>query len=164
MTVVVDDEQQMDAGYMAIHESSASGGPGPVIGNSAYLPAGAHDQGLKVTVDRPLKDGETVWAMLHTENNGNQTYDGASIDLPTVSTKCGNSVAGNIATFPIKIKVAAAARGGNGGNGAAPAAPKTGSGVESGSSDTTLYAILAAIGAAIIAGSGGILAFRRRQG
>lgn len=164
MAVTIAESQQVDAGYMAIHESSATGGPGAVIGVSGYLAAGSRHENLVVQLDRPLKDGETVWPMLHTENNGNQTYDGASVDLPTVSTHCGNAKAGNIATFPVKISFASAPTGGTGGP--APKAPSTGSGVAAGGPNgaTMLFVSLGVLGALIVAGSAGAFAYRRRRG
>jgi plastocyanin len=121
--LVVAKAQQGRAGYVAIHESSAAGGPGAVIGFTSYLAGGSVNNNLRLSLDRPLKDGETVWAMLHTENNGNTTYDGAAVDLPTVDTTCGNPKTANIVTFPLKITLTA------------PGAPATGSGVAGSSSD-----------------------------
>jgi len=162
MAVKVDDSQQVDPGYMAIHESSATGGPGPVIGASGYLPGGSHNVNLVVQLDRPLKNGETVWAMLHTENNGNKTYDGASIDLPTVSTHCGNPATGNIATFPIKISFATAGQGGN--TGPTPGAPNTGSGTAAGTGDTMLFVTLGLLAALLLTATTATFAYQKRRG
>jgi plastocyanin len=99
--IVIPHSLQGRAGYIAIHESSAAGAPGPVIGVTAYQPAGTTYTALTVSLDRALKDGETLWPMLHTEDNGNKTYDGAAVDLPTVDAACGNASVGNIVTFPM---------------------------------------------------------------
>jgi len=148
--LVIARAQQARAGYVAIHENSATNSPGAVIGASSYLAAGSDNAGLKLTLDRPLKDGEKVWAMLHTENNGNQTYDGATVDKPTIEASCGNSALANIVTFPLTVKVTA------------PAAPATGSGV-SGSNDSSPARYLAAAFAAVATLAGAaFVAVRRR--
>lgn len=162
MAVKIDESQQVDPGYVAIHESSATGGPGPVIGVTAYIAGGTDSKAIMAPLTRPLKDGETVWPMLHTENNGNHTYDGASIDLPTVSTHCGNPATGNIATFPVKISFATSTGGGT--TAPTPKAPATGSGVSGGSnSDEMLFVLLGALAALVVAGSAGALAYRRHR-
>src|SRR6185437_11213785 len=58
-TIIIPKSQQGRAGYIAIHESSATGAPGPVIGVTAYQPAGSVYTNLPVTLDRALKNGET---------------------------------------------------------------------------------------------------------
>jgi len=145
--------QQARAGYVAIHESSATGSPGAVIGSSGYLAAGSVNSNLKVTLTRDLKDGEKVWAMLHTEDNGNQTYDGAAVDKPTIDASCGNSAVANIVTFPLTVKVAAV-----------PGAPATGSG-STGSGSSTPLLIIAGATLAVFAAAGGtvVLAARKRR-
>lgn len=164
MAVKVDEAQQVDPGYVAIHESSAAGGPGPVIGVTAYIPGGTDSKGIMITLDRPLKDGETVWAMLHTENNGNHTYDGASIDLPTVSTHCGNPKTGNISAFPMKINFPTTA--GQGGTTApTPRAPSTGTGTAANNhSETMVFVALAILAALLTAGTAATFAYQRRRG
>lgn len=145
--------QQARAGYVAIHESSATGSPGAVIGSSGYLAAGSVNSNLKVTLTRALKDGEKVWAMLHTEDNGNQTYDGAAVDKPTIDASCGNSAVANIVTFPLTVKVAAV-----------PGAPATGSGSTDNGSSTPLMIIVGAT-LAVFAAAGGtvVIAARKRS-
>ena len=153
-TIIIPKSQQGRAGYIAIHESSATGAPGPVIGVTSFEPAGTVYTNLAVGLDRPLKNGETIWPMLHTEDNGNQTYDGAAVDLPTVDQACGNTAAANIVTFPMKVTFGATA---------GVLAPATGSGVStSSSSNTWLFVTLGGlVGLAIIAG-GTTFAVRRR--
>jgi len=156
-SVTVPDAQQVDAGYVVIHESTSSGGVGGVIGWSAYLPGGSNNPNLVVNVDRPLANGEVVWPMLHTEGNGNQTYDSVQADPPTFSTKCGNATLGNMATFPAKVTVSSAAVG-------TLVAPSTGSGVESGSeADSALFVILGGLALAVAIGSGAIVVMRRHE-
>jgi hypothetical protein len=106
---------------------------------------------VTINLDRPFKGGETVWAMLHTENNGNTTYDGAAVDLPTVDANCGNPKTANIVTFPFKLTAAATT----------PVAPGTGSGVAPSSDDhMTLILTLGAVALAVV-GAGGFVAGRR---
>ena len=145
--------QQARAGYVAIHENSATNGPGAVIGSSGYLAGGSVHTNLKLTLDRPLKDGEKVWAMLHTEDNGNQTYDGAAVDKPTIDASCGNSATANIVTFPLTVKVAAI-----------PGAPATGSGAMSDSQDSLPIVIVLGATIAVLALAGGTLVFARKRG
>lgn len=152
--VLVPDAQQVDAGYVVIHESTATGGVGDVIGSSAYLPGGSNNVNIVVNVDRPLKDGETVWPMLHTENNGNQTYDGAAIDVPTFSTQCGNTDLGNMATFPAKVTVSSNA----------PVVAATGSGVTpAGNSNAALLIVLGGVAVALSLGVTSLAVVRRTR-
>lgn len=154
--VLVPAAQQVDPGYVVIHESTSSGGVGGVIGWSAYLPGGSNNHNLVVHVDRPLVNGETVWPMLHTEGNGNHTYDSVTADPPTFSTKCGNTALGNMATFPEKVTVSSAA--------GAPEAPSTGTGVEPGSdSEAALLVILGGCALALAIGSGALVMMRRHD-
>lgn len=144
--------QQSRAGYIAIHESTASGAPGPVIGVTAFQPAGTVYTNLSVTLDRALKNGETLFPMLHTEDNGNTTYDGAAVDLPTIDAACGNPAIAGIVTFPMKISFAAA-----------PAAPATGTGVApTSSSNNLLVMVVGGLLALTIVGGTTVFAVRRR--
>ena len=128
--IVIPRSTQGRAGYIVIHESSTAGAPGPVIGSTSYQPAGTVYTNLAVGLDRPAKAGEILWPMLHTEDNGNTTYDGAAVDLPTVDAACGNAATGNIVTFPMKIAAPA------------PNAPGTGSGVAQASSSNEWMLLL----------------------
>jgi plastocyanin len=147
--LVVPFAQQARAGYVAIHEASASGGPGPVIGFTAQLAPGSQNTNLKVPLDRALKDGETVWAMLHTEDNGNTAYDGAAVDKPTVDASCGNSATGNIVTFQVKAKFA-------------PAPPTVGNTEATRGSDTSFALVAMGVLAAFAVAGGSALVARRR--
>jgi plastocyanin len=149
--IIIPRSTQGRAGYIAIHESSATGAPGAVIGITSYQPAGAVYTNLAVGLDRPLKAGEVLWPMLHTEDNGNTTYDGAAVDLPTVDAHCGNPATGNIVTFPMKIA-------------AAPNAPATGSGVvTSSSSNDWMLALGAGLLVVTLISGGTVVAVRRNS-
>jgi len=82
-------------GYVAIH-SESNGTFGPVIGVSELLSSGDHKD-LKIKLDKPLDATVNIWPMLHTEDNGNTSYDGANIDKP--ATDAG----GHVVTFAVKI-------------------------------------------------------------
>jgi len=53
-------------GYLTIHENSA-GQAGAVLGSSMLLQAGENSN-VKVTLSRPMKDGEVLYAMLHADD------------------------------------------------------------------------------------------------
>jgi plastocyanin len=150
-TLVVPVARQPKPGYVAIHENTATGGPGPVIGFTNYLIGNSQHNLLTIPMDRTLRAGETVWAMLHTEDSGNTVYDGAAIDKPTVDSGCGNPATGNIVTFPFKITAVGA-----------PGAPNTGSVA---GDEPSLLAFMALLGAAVVLlGAGGAtFAIRSRR-
>ena len=75
-TVVVDNVSMASGGFVTIHDSSLLAGNAfeSVIGTSAYLEAGAHEN-VEVALDEPLEEDETLIAMAHRDTNANQTYD-----------------------------------------------------------------------------------------
>lgn len=73
-------------GYVVIHEDS-NGAPGTVLGASALLSAGQSDK-ITVALTRATKDGEKLHAMLHSETNGNSTFEAAA-DTPVQSIMGG---------------------------------------------------------------------------
>ena len=103
-SVSVDTAYQPLDGYIAIHESTAEGGLGGVIGSLAIAGEQTHTN-VTVPVSRTLVDGEVVWPMLHTEDNDNGMYDDASTDTPLVDEACGNPDIGNVAVFPLTVTV-----------------------------------------------------------
>lgn len=80
-SVTVDSATLTANGFIAIHEDKA-GKPGPVIGNSDLLTAGTH-AATTVKLTRSAKKGETLYAMLHTDVNGNGVYEFPGPDVPT---------------------------------------------------------------------------------
>lgn len=76
MTVVVDNVDLADGGFVTIHDASL--GEGAVIesirGTSEYLEAGAHED-VVVELDAPLTETNQVFAMAHQDTNENQAYD-----------------------------------------------------------------------------------------
>ncbi|WP_455429610.1 DUF7282 domain-containing protein, partial [Natrinema salifodinae] len=75
-TVVVENVSMASGGFVTIHDSSLLVGDAfeSVIGTSAYLEAGAHEN-VEVTLDEPLEEDETLIAMPHRDTNDNQEYD-----------------------------------------------------------------------------------------
>lgn len=152
-TIVVSNARQARSGYVVVHESGPTGGPGAVIG-ALPITGGTNYNALEVGLDRSLVNGETLWPMLHTEDSGNATYDGETVDLPTIDTACGNPEVGNVATFPIKVTITST-----------PNAPGTGTGLVS-SDNSGMATIAAALGVAtlaVVATAGGLAFARARK-
>ena len=77
-------------GYVMIHED-ASGAPGAIIGTSALLPVGESSDTV-VTLKRASKDGEVLYAMLHTDD-GDGKFN-VTVDVPLTDSS-GNVVVMN---------------------------------------------------------------------
>ncbi len=92
------------AGWIVIHADD--GGPGPVIGKLA-LNHGLNE-GLIVQLDRPVVSGQTLYAMLHTDDGvlGSYEFDGNNgLDGP-IQDSVGNVVAPPfVATFAPELLV-----------------------------------------------------------
>ena len=73
-------------GFLVIHED-ADGAPGAILGASAVLQAGENTE-VPVTLSRASRDGERLYAMLHSDVDGNGTFD-AAVDLPVQSALGG---------------------------------------------------------------------------
>ncbi|RJR12550.1 hypothetical protein C4585_03525 [Candidatus Parcubacteria bacterium] len=69
-------------GFLVIHED-ADGAPGAILGASAVLQAGENTE-VPVTLSRASREGETLYAMLHTDTDANGSFD-AAIDIPVES-------------------------------------------------------------------------------
>ncbi len=82
-TVVIDSVVYDGGGFIAVHEANGVGDVGGVVGVSAYLPAGASADVL-VVLSRPVDDGETLFAMLHRDDNGDGAYTFPGPDGPVV--------------------------------------------------------------------------------
>ena len=80
--VLIDQVNAVEAGFIVIHEANESGElvVEPALGAAAVSVGGNTD--VSVTLTRPVLDGETLFAMLHTDDNNNGTYDGPAVDLP----------------------------------------------------------------------------------
>jgi len=77
-------------GYVVIHEDN-NGEAGAILGASALLQAGENNN-VSVTLSRTSKDGEKLWAMLHSEKDGDTTFN-AQTDTP-VESRSGEPLSG----------------------------------------------------------------------
>lgn len=77
--VTIDQAVLPAGGYIVIHENEEQQ-PGAVVGHSDYLDPAAYTN-FTVLLDRDTQAGETLYAMLHTDD-GNQTYDFPGPDAP----------------------------------------------------------------------------------
>lgn len=83
-SVTVDKATLAKNGFIAIHTDD-KGKPGPVIGHSALLKAGPNTA-IAVKLSRRTRNGETLYAMLHTDVNGNGAYEFPGADVPTTDS------------------------------------------------------------------------------
>ena len=79
--VIVDRVELSDGGFVTVHDSSLADGAvfDSIRGTSAYLEAGVHED-VRVQLDDPLQNDDTVFAMAHRDTNGNEAYDFPSSD------------------------------------------------------------------------------------
>ena len=68
-------------GFVEIHED-ANGKPGKILGQSALLSAGESKDLPPISLSRSIKNGETIYAMLHFDN-GDGKFE-ASNDKPVI--------------------------------------------------------------------------------
>jgi len=75
-TVVVEDVDLSEGGFVTIHDSSLFAGDtfGSAVGTSAYLEAGHHES-VTVTLDEPVRSTNTLVPMAHEDTNDNEEYD-----------------------------------------------------------------------------------------
>ncbi len=111
------------AGFIVIH-ADLDGAPGPVIGNSELLPAGASTD-VVIQLDTPLGESATVWPMAHVDANANGEYEFSPPDV--VIDGPAFTADGNVAVGPIDVELV-------------PAAPATISGDDQDSDGTTIVA------------------------
>ncbi|MGM0576558.1 MAG: DUF7282 domain-containing protein [Myxococcota bacterium] len=79
-TIVTVDAATSDGpGWMVIHEDDG-GAPGDVIGHAALTDG--TNEAVEVVLDRPAADGETLYAMLHTDAGTIGTYEFPGDDGP----------------------------------------------------------------------------------
>ena len=72
--VIVDTVVSDGAGFLVIHEQTG-GNTGNILGYTAVADGSSSD--VVVQLDRSAVDGETLYAMLHTDANANGAYDGS---------------------------------------------------------------------------------------
>ncbi|MCD2203576.1 DUF7282 domain-containing protein [Halobacterium sp. KA-6] len=86
-TVTVDSATLPDGGFVTIHDSSVQEGEtlASVVGSSAYLEPGTHDN-VTVHLDEPLSEDDTLVAMPHMDTDGDRVYEfvsgNAAVDGP----------------------------------------------------------------------------------
>ncbi|ADQ66205.1 hypothetical protein C499_09564 [Halogeometricum borinquense DSM 11551] len=75
-TVVVENVTLPDGGFVTIHDASVADGNvlGSVVGSSAYLDAGTHEN-VTVHLDEPLSESGAFVAMPHMDTDGDRVYD-----------------------------------------------------------------------------------------
>ncbi|WP_430506125.1 DUF7282 domain-containing protein [Haloparvum sp. PAK95] len=75
-TVVVEDVDLSEGGFVTIHDASLKEGAvlESVVGTSKYLEAGHHEE-VVVTLDEPIQETNQLLAMAHQDTNDNQEYD-----------------------------------------------------------------------------------------
>lgn len=76
-------------GFVVIHEDAADA-PGKILGASSLLSAGETENLPPITLSRTMRDGETVYAMLHVDN-GDGAFDAAS-DKPVPDLASGEPI------------------------------------------------------------------------
>jgi flagellar protein FlaJ len=80
-TVSIESVSLSEGGFVVVHERNRDGS---VIGRSAYLSPGTHDE-VTVALDRPPSESETTLVAvphLDTDDNGQYDYDGGELDRP----------------------------------------------------------------------------------
>lgn len=75
-------------GFVVIHEDN-EGAPSKILGVSRLIPQGETKK-LEITASREIKDGETLYAMIHLDN-GDRNFDAAD-DKPALDSISGEPV------------------------------------------------------------------------
>jgi len=75
-TVVVERVTLHNGGFVTVHDSSLLDGEvfESIRGTSEFLGPGTHED-VEITLDEPLQDDDTLFAMAHLDTNGNEAYD-----------------------------------------------------------------------------------------
>ncbi|WP_080508432.1 DUF7282 domain-containing protein [Haloparvum sedimenti] len=79
--VIVDRVELSEGGFVTVHDSSLLDGAtfDSIRGTSEYLEAGVHED-VRVQIDEPLENDDTLVPMAHRDTNDNQQYDFPSTD------------------------------------------------------------------------------------
>lgn len=95
--VVVEDVTFLQGnGWVVVH-SDVGDAPGPILGVSSEQTAGHHVD-VVVTLKAPVTSSSNVFVMLHTEDNGDATFDYPQSDQPA-------QLGGQIVMVPVYLKV-----------------------------------------------------------
>ncbi len=106
-TVVVDRVELSDGGFVTVHNSSLLDGAvfESISGTSDYLEAGVHEN-VRIELDEPLTEAETLVPMAHRDTNDNQAYDfpdsGGEEDGPFVTAQ-GDAVVDSAEVMPSDV-------------------------------------------------------------
>jgi hypothetical protein len=75
-SVIVDRVEMAEGGFVAVHDDRLIDGQAvaSVIGHSAYLPAGVHEN-VRVNLTRTLAQDETIITMPHRDSDDDESYD-----------------------------------------------------------------------------------------
>ncbi|WP_426963838.1 DUF7282 domain-containing protein [Haloparvum alkalitolerans] len=75
-TIVVNSVTLHDGGFVTVHDSTLADGAvlDSVRGTSEYLGPGTHED-VEITLDDPLTEDDTVFAMAHRDTDGDESYD-----------------------------------------------------------------------------------------
>lgn len=96
-SVVVEDVTfSKGSGWIVVH-ADAGNAPGPILGVSSEQPAGDHVNVI-VTLKAPLVVSSNLFVMLHTEDNGDSTFDYPQSDQPA-------QLNGQVVMVPIYLQV-----------------------------------------------------------
>ncbi|MEX1022675.1 MAG: hypothetical protein WD058_05965 [Dehalococcoidia bacterium] len=90
-----------DPGYVVLYQGSESVFSSAILGRSAFLEAGAHED-VRIAASRALRGGETVWAVVHAEAGGDTTFRG-EVDLPVTDDGNGNPALRGLVAFPVRV-------------------------------------------------------------
>ncbi len=73
--VTVESVTLSEGGFVTVHDDTVGDDPiGSVVGTSAYLEAGTSED-VEVSLDTPIEESGTFFAMPHLDTNGNEAYD-----------------------------------------------------------------------------------------
>jgi plastocyanin len=101
-TIIVANVELPAAGFIAVH-SDGGGSPGPVIGVSDLLPAGASSD-VSITLAEPLTADATVFPMVHIDTNANGVYEFGTVDG---ADGPGVTAGGDVAVGPVVVTIGA---------------------------------------------------------
>jgi PGF-CTERM protein len=86
--VVVDSAYFSEGGFVVIYNTNETGDLDSPVGSSNYLGRDTEHTNIRVNLDDPISDSETLVAVLHNDTNGNNflDYDGGQTDAPLVES------------------------------------------------------------------------------
>jgi flagellar protein FlaJ len=91
-TLRIEGASLSDGGYVVVYEDGIDS---TMLGRSSYIPPGTDDDGVLITLDRPIRENRSVYVVAHQDTNDNERFDytgpplppkGASPDVPYPSS------------------------------------------------------------------------------